>query len=128
MGVGLQPTVAALLMLAQLPLPIMGPVGLLGGHRQPTRHPGGLLVAATQPAKHAGALPAGGMVGGQDLLSLLAVGGGPGQLPAAIRGARSSSWRSRSRSARNSAVDSRWRSGLLRVSMAKVWPPARDRA
>jgi hypothetical protein len=33
MRVGLQPAVPALLMLAQLPLPVMGPIGLLGGHR-----------------------------------------------------------------------------------------------
>ena len=51
-GVGLQPAVAALLVLAQLPLPVVGPVGLLGGHRQPTRHLGRLVVAAPQPAKH----------------------------------------------------------------------------
>src|SRR5512132_2763551 len=31
--VGLQPTIPALLVLAQLPLPIVGPVNLLGGHR-----------------------------------------------------------------------------------------------
>ena len=46
MGVGLQPALAALLVLAQLPLPVMGPVGLLGGHRQPTRYPGRLVLAA----------------------------------------------------------------------------------
>ena len=87
MGVGLQPAVAALLVLAQLPLAVMGPVGLLGGHRQPTRHPGGLVAAAAQPAKHAGGLATGGLlVGGQGLLGLLAVGGGPGQLPAAVAG------------------------------------------
>ena len=45
-GVGFQPAVAALLVLAQLPLPIVGPVGLLGGHRQPTRHPDRPLVVA----------------------------------------------------------------------------------
>src|SRR5215207_2010742 len=44
------------------------------------------------------------------------------------RGARSSWRRSRSRSARSSAVVSRWRSVLFGVSMARVWPPARDRA
>jgi hypothetical protein len=32
-GVGLQPALAALLVLAQLPLPVMGPIGLLGRHR-----------------------------------------------------------------------------------------------
>ncbi len=86
-GVGLQPAVAALLVLAQLPLPVMGPVGLLGGHRQPTRHPGRLVAAAAQPAKHARGLAAGGLlVGGQGCLGLLAVGGGPGQLPAAVAG------------------------------------------
>jgi hypothetical protein len=83
-----QPAVAALLVLAQLPLPIIGPVGLLGSHRrQPTRHPGGQLLAATQPAKHAGRLAAGGrLMGGYDLLGLLAVDGGPGQLSAAVAG------------------------------------------
>jgi len=45
-GVGFQPAVAALLVLTQLPLPIVGPVGLLGGHRQPTRHPDRPLVVA----------------------------------------------------------------------------------
>jgi hypothetical protein len=39
-SVGLQPAVAALLVLAQLPLPVMGPVGLLSGYRQPTRQLG----------------------------------------------------------------------------------------
>jgi hypothetical protein len=47
MRVGLQPAVADLLVLAQLPLPLMGPVGLLGGHRQPTRHQGRLVAAAS---------------------------------------------------------------------------------
>jgi hypothetical protein len=52
-----------LLVLAQLPLPIVGPVDQLGGHHQPTRHLGGELVAtAAQPAKHAVALPATGLV------------------------------------------------------------------
>jgi hypothetical protein len=64
-GVGLQPALAALLVLAQLPLPVIGPVDVLGGHRQPTRHLGGLVAAAAQPAKHAGWLVAGGwLVGG----------------------------------------------------------------
>jgi hypothetical protein len=86
-GVGFQPALAALLVLAKLPLPIVGPVGLLGGHRKPTRYLGGLVVAAPQPAKHAGRLAIGGrLVGGQGLLDLLAVGAGPGQLPAAISG------------------------------------------
>jgi hypothetical protein len=31
-GVGFQPSLAVLLVLAQLPLPVMGPVGLLGSH------------------------------------------------------------------------------------------------
>jgi hypothetical protein len=85
--VGLQPPLAALLLLAQLPLPIMSPVDLLGGHRQPTRHLGGLIAAATQPAKHArGLVAAGLLVGCQRLLGLLTMGGGPGQLPAAIPG------------------------------------------
>jgi hypothetical protein len=51
-GVGLQPALATLLVLAQLPLLIVGPVGLLGSHRQPTRYAGRLAVGAAQPAKH----------------------------------------------------------------------------
>jgi hypothetical protein len=87
MGVGFQPALAAVLVLAKLTLAVVGPVGLLGGHRQPTRHPGGPVAAAAEPAKHPGGLAAGGLlVGGQDLLRLLAVGGGPGQLPAAVAG------------------------------------------
>jgi hypothetical protein len=86
-GVGLQPAVAALLVLAQLSLAIVGPVDLLGGHRQPTRHPGRLVIAAAQPAKHAGRLVTGGLlVGGQDFLGLLAVGRGPDEFPAAAAG------------------------------------------
>jgi hypothetical protein len=87
-GVGLQPALAPLLVLAQLPLSVMGPVGLLGGHRQATRHPGRLVAAvATPPAKHAGRLATAGLlVGGQGLLGLLAVGGGPGEFLAAIPG------------------------------------------
>jgi hypothetical protein len=86
-GVGFQPGVAKLLVLAQLPLPIMGPVGLLGGHRHPTRYAGRSVIVAAQPAKHAGRLVIGGLlVGGQGLFGLLAVGGGPGQLAAAVAG------------------------------------------
>jgi hypothetical protein len=86
-GVGLQPAVAALLVLAQLPLPVIGAVGLLGGHRQPTWHWGELVAAAAQPAKHAGRLATRGLlVGGQVLLGLFAVGGGPGQFAAAVAG------------------------------------------
>jgi hypothetical protein len=55
-----QPAGAALLVLAQLPLPIMCAVGLLGGHRQRTRQLGRLVVAAAQEAKHAARLTAGG--------------------------------------------------------------------
>jgi len=63
----------------------MGPVGLLAGHRQPTRHP--VRLVAAQPAKHPGGLAVGGLlIGGQGLLGVLAVGGGPGQLAAAIPG------------------------------------------
>jgi len=87
MGVGFHPAVAALLVLAQLPLAVVGPVDLLGGHRQPTRHRGRLVAAATQPAKHAVRPAIGGMLGGgQSRLGLLAVGGGPGQLAASIAG------------------------------------------
>jgi hypothetical protein len=85
-GVGLQPAVAALLVLAQLPLPVMSPVGLLGGHRHPTRQLGRLIAAAPQPAKHAARPAAGLLVGGQGLLGLLSVSAGPGQLPAAVAG------------------------------------------
>jgi len=67
-GVGFQPTVAAMLVLAQLPLPVMGAVDLLGGHRQSTRHLGGRVAVAAQPAKHPFGLAAGGLlVGGQSL-------------------------------------------------------------
>jgi hypothetical protein len=45
-GVGFQPAVPALLVLAQLSFPVMSAVGLLGGHRQPTRDPGRLLAAS----------------------------------------------------------------------------------
>ena len=85
-GVGFQPAVAALLVLAQLPLPVMGAVGLLGGHRQPTRHLGGLVGrgAASEACRSAGGRRL--LVGGQGFLGLLAVGGGPGQLPAAVAG------------------------------------------
>ena len=47
LSVGLQPALAALLVLTQLTLPIMRPIHLLGRDRQPTRHPGGLITAAT---------------------------------------------------------------------------------
>ena len=74
-------------MLTQLPLAVMGPVRLLGGHRKPTRHPGGLVAAAAQLAKHARGLTAAGLlVCDQGLLSLLAVGGGPFEFPAAVTG------------------------------------------
>jgi hypothetical protein len=87
MGVGLQPSLTALLVLAQLPLPIVSPVDLLGSHRQPTRQLGRLVVAAAQPAKHAGRLPAGGwLVGGQGFFGLLAMDQGPGQFPTAVAG------------------------------------------
>jgi hypothetical protein len=42
-GVGFQPAVSALLVLAQLPFAVVGAVGLLGGHRQPTRYVGRLV-------------------------------------------------------------------------------------
>jgi hypothetical protein len=64
----------------------MGTVGLLSGHRQPTRHPG-RLVAAALPAKHADRLAGGRLlVSGQDFLGLLAVGGGAFELAAALAG------------------------------------------
>jgi hypothetical protein len=63
-GVGLQPAVADLLVLAQLPLPIMRSIGLLGGHRQTTRHPDRLVGAASQPAKHARGLTIDGLLMG----------------------------------------------------------------
>jgi hypothetical protein len=87
MGVGFQPPLAALLVLAQLPLPVVGPVDLLGGHRQSARYAGRLVAAAAQPAKHARGVTAGGLlVGGQGLLGVLAVGAGPGKLAAAVAG------------------------------------------
>jgi hypothetical protein len=86
-GVGFQPAVAALLVLAQLPLLVVGPVGLLGGHRQPAWHLSGRVAAAAQPAKHPGRLASAWLlVGGQDLLGLPAVGAGPDQLTAAVPG------------------------------------------
>jgi hypothetical protein len=76
-----------LLVLAQLPLPVIGPVGLLGRDRHPTRQPSGLVAAAAPPAKHAGRLATGWLLErGQGFLGLLAVGGGPGQLVAAVVG------------------------------------------
>src|SRR4029453_10481134 len=87
MRVGLQPAAAALLVLAKLAFAVVGAVGLLGGHRQPPWYGGGLVAVAAQPAKHAGRLVTGGLlVGGQDLLGLLAVGRGPGEFPAAVVG------------------------------------------
>jgi hypothetical protein len=86
-GIGFQPAIAALLVLAQLPLPIMGPVDLLGGYRQSTRYAGRVVIAATQPAKHARRLATGGLlIGDQRLLGLLAMSGGPAQLAAAVAG------------------------------------------
>jgi hypothetical protein len=86
-GVGFQPAVAALLVLAQLPLPVMGPVGLLGSYRQPTWRLSLLVAAAAQPAKHAARLATGEeLVGRHGLLGSLAVGGGPGEFPAAVAG------------------------------------------
>ena len=73
-------------MLAQLPLLVIGPVDLLGGHGQPARDPGRVL-ATSQPAKHPRGLAIGGLlVAGQDLLGLLAVGGGPFELAGAVAG------------------------------------------
>src|SRR5829696_6994403 len=60
-GVGLQPAVADVLVLAQLPLPVMSAVDLLGSHRQATRDPGRPL-ATSQPAKHAWGLVTGGLL------------------------------------------------------------------
>ena len=128
MGVGLEPTGAALLVLAQLPLPIMSPVGLLGGHRQPTRYSGRPL-AAMSPAKHAGRLTAIDLlVGGQGFLGLLAVGGGTFKLAAAVPGGLVELM------AQPVPLGPQLRRGQpLRiraagVSMARVWPPARARA
>jgi hypothetical protein len=70
----------------------MSAVGLLGGHREPTRQLGGLVVAAAQEAKHAGRPAAGGLlVGGQGLLGVLAVGDGTLELAGAVAGAAWSS-------------------------------------
>ena len=69
------------------PAPGHGP-GWPVGWPPPTHPaPSRLVAAAAQPAKHAGRLTTGGrLVGGQDLLGLLAVGGGPLELPAAVAG------------------------------------------
>ena len=65
----------------------MGSVGLLSGHRKPTRHLSRLVVAAPEPAKHAARLATGGrLVGGQGVLGVMAMGGGPGQLAAVVAG------------------------------------------
>src|SRR5829696_8851693 len=65
----------------------MGPVGLLGGHRQPTWRLGRLVAGTARPAKHAGALPATGLViSGQRLLGLLAASSSPFELAAAVAG------------------------------------------
>jgi len=65
----------------------MGPVGLLGGHRHPTRDAGRLVIVAAQPGKHASRRAVGGrLVGGQGFLGLLAVGGGPSEFPVAVAG------------------------------------------
>jgi hypothetical protein len=65
----------------------MGPVDLLGGHRQSARYADRVVIAAAQPAKHAWRLATGGLlIGGQRLLGLLAMGSGPAQLPAAVAG------------------------------------------
>ena len=58
MGVGLQPPLAALLLLTQRSLAVIGPVGSLGGHRQPTRHRSGLVAAAAQNQERAARLAA----------------------------------------------------------------------
>ena len=86
MGVGFQPPLPALLVLAKLPLTVMGPVDLLDGHGQPTtRHLAGLVAAAVQSAKHAAGLAASGLlVGGQGFLRFLAAGDGSGQLAGAV--------------------------------------------
>jgi len=74
-----------LLVLAQPPLAIVGPIDQLGGHRQPTRHATGLVAAAAQPAKHArGRAASGRLVAGQGGLGLLAVGAGPDELAGAV--------------------------------------------
>jgi hypothetical protein len=124
-GVGLQPAGAAVLVLAQLPLPVRGPVDLLGGHRHPAR----LVVAAAQPAKHAGRLATGGrLVGGQGLLGLLAIGGRPDQLPAAVTGilvelaAQPVPFGPQLCRGQLLEVRAAW------ASMARVCPPTRDRA
>jgi hypothetical protein len=128
-GVGFQPALAVLLVLAQLPLPVIGPVGLLCRGRHPTRHPGGLLAAAAPPAKHAGRLAAGGLLeGSQDLFGLLAVGAGPGQFAAAAAGGlvelAAQPVPLGPQLGRGQPLEVR----AVGVSMARVWPPARDRA
>jgi hypothetical protein len=67
-------------------------------------------------------------VGGQSLLGLLAVGGGPGQLTAAVAGGLIELAAEPVPLGPQLRCDSRWRSGLPGVSMARVWPSARDGA
>src|SRR5512132_529820 len=121
-GVGLQPAVAALLILPQLPLPVTGAVGLLGGHRQSTRHASRLVIAAAQPAKHARGRAAGGLlVAGQGYLRLLTMGRSASQLPSAVAGGPVEL------AAQPVPLGPQLRRGQP-VSMANLWPPARDRA
>jgi hypothetical protein len=118
-----------LLVLAQLPLPIVGPVDLLGGHRQSTRNAGRVVIAAVQPAKHAGGLVTGGLLmGGQRLLGLLAMRGGPAQLPAAVARGLIQLAPQPVPLGPQLTSGQPLELGLLGVSMARVWPPARDRA
>ena len=88
MSVGLQPTGPALLVLAQLELRLVGPVGLLAGHRHhPRVGPG--RPGSPAPAKHPPALPLGVVGGGEKLQGLVGLGPpdpGPGKLPGPVPG------------------------------------------
>jgi hypothetical protein len=128
-GIRLQPAGSALLLLAQPELGVVGALGLLAGQRRGPIGRGRL--DSPRPAKHPPPRPLAIGVGGELLQGRIRLGparGRPLSSRLRSRGAWSSSRRSRSRSARNSPVVSRRRSGLLGMSIAKVWSPARARA
>jgi hypothetical protein len=126
MGVGLQPAVAALLMLAQPPLPVVRPVDLLGGHREPTRHPTSLVAAPAQPAKHARGLAAARLLGGGQ--GLLAVDGGPLELAGAVAGRLVEQAAQPVPLGPQLGRGQPLEIGLLGVSIASAWLPARDQS
>ena len=67
-------------------------------------------------------------MGGQGCLGLLAVGGGPGQLAAAVAGGLVELAAEPVPLGPQLGRGQPLEIGLLGVSMARVWPPARDRA